>query len=82
MDDEYEVKMSPLCQEISSGDNTVKVEIYDDGEDGWILEVVDEHGNSTVWDDPFPTDAAALTEVKKTIMKEGIQALIGTGEQE
>ena len=77
MIDEYEVKMSPLCQEISSGDHTVKVEIYDDGEDGWILEVVDEHGNSTVWDDPFPTDAAALTEVKKTMMKEGIQALIG-----
>jgi hypothetical protein len=77
MNDEYEIKMSPLCQEISSGGNTVKVEIYDDGEDGWILEVVDEHGNSTVWDDPFPTDAAALTEVKKTMMKEGIQVLIG-----
>ena len=69
--------MSPLCQEISSGGNTVKVEIYDDGEDGWILEVVDEYGNSTVWDDPFPTDDAALTEVKKTISEEGIQMLIG-----
>ena len=77
MNDEYEIKMSPLCQEISSGCNTFKVEIYEDGDDGWILEVVDEHGNSTVWDDPFPTDAAALTEVKKTLMKEGIQALIG-----
>jgi hypothetical protein len=78
MNDEYEIKMSPLCQEISSGGNTVKVEIYDDGEDGWILEVVDEHGNSTVWDDSFPADAAALAEVKKTLMKEGIQALIGS----
>ena len=77
MNDYPEIKMSPLCQEISSGGNTVKVEIYHDGEDGWILEVVDEHGTSTVWDDPFPTDAAALAEVKKTIMKKGIQALIG-----
>jgi hypothetical protein len=77
MDEEYEVKMSPLCQEISSGGKSVKVEIYDDGEDGWILEVVDEYGNSTVWDDPFPTDDAALTEVKKTISEEGIQMLIG-----
>jgi hypothetical protein len=77
MDEEYEVKMSPLCQEISSGSKSVKVEIYDDGEDGWILEVVDEYGNSTVWDDPFPTDDAALTEVKKTISEEGIQMLIG-----
>jgi hypothetical protein len=51
--------------------------IHDDGEDGWILEVVDEYENSTVWDDPFPTDDAALTEVKKTISEEGIQILIG-----
>jgi hypothetical protein len=80
MDEEYEVKMSPLCQEVSSGGETVKVEIYEDGHGGWILKVVDEHGNSTVWDDSFPTDTAALTEVKKTILKEGVQVLIGTGE--
>jgi hypothetical protein len=63
--------------EISSGGSTVKVETYEDGGDGWILDVVDEHGTSTFWDDLFPTDAAALAEVKKTLMKEGIQALIG-----
>ena len=40
------------------------------------MHVVDEHGNSTAWDDSFPTDTAALTEVKKVIMEEGIQALI------
>ena len=77
MNDEPEIKMSPLCQEVSSGGNTVSVEIYEDGEGEWILEVVDEHGNSTVWDDSFPTDAAALAEVKKTILEEGIQVLIG-----
>ncbi len=72
-----EVKMSPLCQLICSGGKTVSVEIYEDGAGGWILEVVDEHGASTVWDDPFPTDAAALTEVKQVISEEGIEALIG-----
>ncbi len=76
MSGDPEVKMSPLCQEISSGDKTVKVDIYEDGNGGWFLEVVDEHGNSTAWDDSFPTDTAALTEVKKVIMEEGIQALI------
>jgi hypothetical protein len=25
----------------------------DVGKGGWILEVEDEYGNSTVWDDPF-----------------------------
>jgi hypothetical protein len=77
MNDDPEIKMSPLCQEISSGGSTIKVEIYDDGQEGWILEVVDEHGNSRVWGDSFPTDTAALTEVKKTILEEGIQVLIG-----
>ena len=77
MNDDPEIKMSPLCQEISSGGATVKVEIYDDGQEGWILEVIDEYGNSRVWDESFPTDTAALTEVKKTILEEGIQSLIG-----
>ena len=77
MNDDPEVKMSPLCQDVSSGGETVSVEIFDDGQGGWLLEVVDEHGNSTVWDDSFPTDAAALAEVKKTILEEGIQVLIG-----
>lgn len=77
MNDDPEIKMSPLCQEVSSGGNTVSVEIYEDGEGEWILEVVDKYGNSRVWDDSFPTDTAALAEVKKTILEEGIQALIG-----
>ena len=77
MNDDPEIKMSPLCQEVSSGGNTVSVEIYEDGEGEWILEVVDKYGNSRVWDDSFPTDTAALNEVKKTILEEGIQALIG-----
>lgn len=74
-----EVKMSPLCQEISGGGKTISVEIFDDGQGGWLLEVVDEYGNSTVWNDSFPTDAAALAEVKETILEEGIEALIGEG---
>jgi len=34
--------------------------------------VVDETGTSTVWDDLFPTDQAALDEALKTIREEGI----------
>jgi len=77
MNNDPEVKMSPLCQDISGGGKTVRVDIYDDGQGGWLLEVVDEYGNSTVWDDSFSTDVAALAEVKDTILEEGIQALIG-----
>ena len=77
MTEEFEVKMSPLCQKISSGGESVQVEIYEDGEGKWILEVVDEFNNSTVWDDHFESDSAAFAELKKTILSEGIGSLIG-----
>ena len=77
MSDEFEVKISPLSQTISSGGKTVQVEIFEDGLGGWILEVIDEFNNSTVWDDSFETDNAALTEAKKTILAEGVGSLIG-----
>ena len=78
MSEEYEIKYSTLCQKVTSEGKSVQVYIYEDGKGGWILEVVDEYDNSTVWDDPFKTDAEALDEVFDTIEKEGISSLIGT----
>lgn len=80
MNEEFEVKMSPLCQAISSGGQSVQVDIYEHENGGWILEVVDEFNNSTVWDDTFDTDNAALAEVKKAILSEGIKSFIGLKE--
>ena len=51
--------------------------IYEDGDGGWILEVVDENDNSTVWDEPFDSDQSALDEVLETIEDDGIDSLIG-----
>jgi uncharacterized protein len=68
---------SPLSQSITREGQTVQVEIFENGEGGWLLEVVDDYGNSTVWDDPFPTDTEALDEAVRTIDDEGIHALIG-----
>ena len=78
MSEEYEIKYSTLCQKVTSEGKSVQVYIYEDGKGGWILEVVDEFDNSTVWDDPFKTDDEALDEVFDTIVKEGISSLIGT----
>jgi len=77
MNEAYEVKMSPLCQSVTRGGETVQVDIYEDGAGGWILEVVDEYNNSTVWDDPFKNDQDALDEAYNAIEKEGIKSLIG-----
>ena len=38
---------------------------------------MDEYNNSSVWEDTFETDSAALTEAKKTILSEGVSSLIG-----
>lgn len=80
MNEEYEIERSPLCQVITDKGKKVRVEIYRGGGSDWHLEVVDEFGNSTVWEDQFPTDAEALEEVRATIKIEGIGALIGDAE--
>ena len=82
MNDKIELIMSPLCQTIERDGESVRVDIYGNGENGWLLEVVDEFDNSVVWDDHFPTDQEALDEVLDTIEKEGINALIGQEESD
>ena len=76
-EEEFEVIMSALSEKYTHDGMIVHIDIYQDGEGGWILEVVDDYNNSTVWEDPFPTDAAALNEAHEVIHNEGIKAFIG-----
>jgi uncharacterized protein len=62
---------------VSRDGKTVEVQIYSSGQNDWILEVVDEYGNSTVWDDPFDTDDEAYSEFRRTLAEEGIESMIG-----
>ena len=78
MEDERYPVHSPLSQRVMRGETTVEIEIYEDGKGGWLLEVVDEFGNSTVWDDPFVTDGGALAEALNAIDTEGIESLVGS----
>jgi hypothetical protein len=76
-EDEYEIENSPLSQKFSQDAMTIEICIYrGKGDAGWILEVVDQEGASTVWDDPFPSDRAAWEEVMATIAKEGIASFL------
>jgi hypothetical protein len=68
---------SPLAQSVTRDGKTVRVDICTSDAGGWLLEVVDEHGNSTVRDDSFASDQQALDEALRTIDVEGIDALIG-----
>jgi len=69
---------SPLSQRVARDGTAVEIEIYGDGKGGWLLEVVDEFGTSTVWDDSFATDSSALAEALNTIDAEGIASVIGS----
>ena len=53
-------KESPLSQVLESDGRPVKVELYDDGTGGCLLEVVYELDNSSVSDQSFQTEQYAL----------------------
>ena len=75
-DPDEPITHSPLSQSVTRDGKTVLIEIYEDGEGGWLLEVIDEYGTSSVWDDPFATDEEALADALKTIDEDGIDSLI------
>lgn len=78
-EEEYRIISSPLSREITMYGITIQVHIFrGEHDDGWILEVVDRSGASTVWDDKFATDQAALDELLRTIEVEGIGTFLET----
>ena len=69
-----------LSGRVTNDGITVEVEIYRlEGEEGWVLEVVNDKGTSTVWDDLFPTDSAAREEFNRTVAEEGMQTFLDNG---
>ena len=74
---EQDLVRSALTQIATRDGKSVSIEIYCDGDGCWLLEAVDEHGNSTVWDLPFDSEQDALDEALRTIDTEGIDTLIG-----
>ena len=68
---------SPLSQSFTHDGLTVQVEIYKiGGTDGWTLELIDEEGGSTVWQDAFATDADAFAEFTDGVEQLGLDRLI------
>lgn len=82
MYDERDLIYSPLQQTYGAGGHQVEIHIYRMPDTGWSLEIVDEHNNSTVWDDLFETDEAALAVALQELNEEGIDAFIGKSADE
>ena len=81
-EDEPKIIRSPLCEKMTVDGRTVEIEIYGTGKDDWILEVVDEEGNSVVWDGTFETDALAYNTFDEQLYNEGIHAILNSPKAE
>ncbi len=71
---------SPLETTVARDGVSVRVSIYRMARDaGWRLEVEDHLGGSSVWDDEFETDRAALDAALQAIEEEGIASFVVSG---
>ena len=68
---------SGLSRTVTVDGVTVVVNIYRLERDAhWTLEVVNEVGTSTVWDDSFFTDDEAYAAFQQTVEEEGMEAFL------
>ena len=65
--------MAALCQKITKDGSGLEIHIYEDGEGGWLLEIVNEENTSTARSEPFETEQAALDEALKTIKENDLE---------
>jgi hypothetical protein len=72
---------SEISKEIERNGLKVKIEVYRGDNDDWILEIVDEQWNSTIWNEAFSNAEEALKTGISAIEKEGIKAFIGDSEK-
>lgn len=81
MTDDIKIIHSPLTQTYSADGHTLRVQIYRSPGSPWILEIEDELGTSTVWNDAFDTDAAALEAAFVAIKAEGVHSFVTSARQ-
>ncbi len=77
-DEEYKVELSSLSKTYEENGKSVEVEIYKgEDEEGWILEVLDDYGNSMIAEVQFETEQMAWDRFILDVNKDGIDAFIG-----
>ena len=72
--------LSGLSGPVARDNVTVEVNIVRlEHETTWSLEVVNDAGTSSVWDDLFPSDNDAYDEFLRTAAEEGMQTFLDKG---
>lgn len=77
-DNEQQYEFSEFSGQFVDDGVVVVIGIYRpaDTNADWTLEVVDQEGYSTVWDDSFATDREAFEEFLATIQRDGIRSFL------
>ena len=78
MTEEVEIVMPGLSARHESYGKFVQIDTYYDEKGGWLLGIIDEFINSTLWDDSFSMGQEALAEALNTIKKEGAGSLMSS----
>ena len=76
MYNEKDLIYSPLQQSITQDGETIEVGIYRLPNAGWTLEITDQYGNSTIYEDTFETDQEALDVFLEDLKIEGIEEFV------
>ena len=72
---------SDLCCTLTLDGITVDLHIYRHQESPrWVLEVVNEAGSSTLWDELFDTDREALLAFEQVVIDEGMKTFLDNGD--
>lgn len=68
--------VSPLSRVVEEDGQSVEVAIYRLENTEWSLEIVAGDGCSTMWDDLFASDEAALADALSAIKDEGVKSFL------
>lgn len=72
--------MRTMERKMTVDGKTVRVRVIEDGEGGWLLEVIDQYGNSTCWQGSLETAEEAFADATFAIEQEGIDAFVGSSD--
>lgn len=75
-----EPRNSSLNRVYTANGISLEINIYEDSNGGWYLEIIDAYFNSTCWQTPFKTEQEALDEGLRALEEEGSIYFIGTRE--
>ena len=80
-DSDPNIIVSPLSRTVTRDGITVDVQIYRlERDPHWALEVINEAGTSSVWDDLFDTDEKAYAAFQRVVEAEGMEVFLDDDE--